>query len=192
MQNNNSGAIIMVLFGFILLGFLGYYAVDLTDKANSLEMDRQNFTKQIAELDQQKQALEKELRESNLDLQTASNEIERINSNINYVRSQLMALGLWEGLDENSKLILTNVSGGVWMPSPTPVLLPPSITQPQPPQIGMGSVLRIGFALFGIFIFGFLVFFGGKTTRHSKNVFRMKVTRKEAEVLNHLRRHRYF
>ncbi|MAT45597.1 MAG: hypothetical protein CL609_24975 [Anaerolineaceae bacterium] len=192
MQNNNSGAIIVVLLGFIFLGILGYYSWDVTSNTKTLESEIHELIQQIDILGQEKQTLENTLRESNIDLQTAQNEIEKINQNITYVRNQLIDLGLWDRLDENSKAILTNLTGNFDLPSLPATQLPEEEIDPIKPKPDFRFLNRIIYILLGVGGCGLIIFLGFSMDGATKNVFRMKVTRKEAEVLNHLRRHRYF
>ncbi len=148
---------------------------------------------QIDILGQEKQVLENTLRNSNIDLQTAQQEVYKINQNITYVRNQLIALGLWDRLDENSKAILTNLTGTYDLPffpsTPVPEVANSILIASKPDQ---RLLARIIYVCWGSDVCGLIIFLGFNIESSSKNVFRMKVTRKEAEVLNHLRRHRYF
>jgi hypothetical protein len=192
MQNNNSGAIIVVLLGFILLGILIYHTVELTATNKTLILEKEGLIQQIEELEKEKNSLQEALQNSSMDLETAKQEIEEHNKKVGFVRNQLFALGLWDNLDENSKLILTDLSKDGFAPPLPPQPEPNENPIPKKEGLDLGWMIRLTTNMIGMLGCVALIFWGWKKSKQSKNVFRMKVTRKEAEVLNHLRRHRYF
>lgn len=195
MRSEGSGGWIIIVIISFLAGVLGVYFIQDRETINEIQIQLDGLAQQVVELETKNAKLETELTDVKIGLAEAEKIIINYEAHAQQLKTHLNETGMWTALDAYSTEKIDSMLGGVPAPQPTAVVAPTSVPETplgdlkkRPNFAGVWVILAAAAVLIAVGVASHLYrYYDGLP---QKNI-RMAVTRKEVEVINHLRRNKY-
>ena len=195
MRSEGSGGWIIIVIISFLAGVLGVYFIQDRETINEIQTQLDGLAQQVVELETKNAKLETELSDVKIGLAEAEKIIINYEAHAQQLKTHLNETGMWTALDAYSTEKIDSMLERVPAPQPTAVVAPTSVPETPPGDLKE----RPNFAEVWVILAAAAVLIAVGVASHlyryydglpPKNI-RMAVTRKEVEVINHLRRNKY-
>jgi hypothetical protein len=195
MRSEGSGGWIIIVIISFLAGVLGVYFIQDRETINEIQTQLDGLAQQVVELETKNAKLETELSDVKIGLAEAEKIIINYEAHAQQLKTHLNETGMWTALDAYSTEKIDSMLERLPAPQPTAVVAPTLVPEPPPGDLkerpnfaGVWEILAAAAVLIAVGVASHLYrYYDGLPP---KNI-RMAVTRKEVEVINHLRRNKY-